>query len=144
MREEASFPEGAESGATGAVAPKGGKTGGGAIPDEAFFSPDDPITQAEGDIPDDAIFSPDEPLIRSDEGEGVVVGMGGGDDRDYRKGKGLAWEIRNTSAIMESLAKELNEKGMEALRVHPDTVPMDAMLRSYVAGYLVGRLDGEE
>jgi hypothetical protein len=134
MREESSFPEGVET----------GDGSGKAIPDEAFFSPDDPITQAEGAIPNDAIFSPDDPLIRSDDHEGVVVGMGGGDDRDYRKGKGLAWEIRNTAAIMEALARELNEKGMEALRVHPDTVPMDAMLRSYVAGYLVGRLDGEE
>jgi hypothetical protein len=33
---------------------------------------------------------------------------------------------------------------MEALQVHPETEPMDAMLRSYIAGYLVGRTDAEE
>ena len=33
---------------------------------------------------------------------------------------------------------------MEALRVHPDTAPMDAMLRSYIAGYLVGRDDSQD
>jgi len=147
MSEEPRFPEGPETDAPEDVAPVGLEEGDDevmSIPDDAFFSPDDPIGRSEGDIPDDAIFSPDGAIGRLDEGEGVVMGMGGGDDRDYGKGRGLAWEIRNTATLMETLARELREQGMAALRVHAQTQPMDAMLRSYVAGFLVGRMDEEE
>ena len=116
---------------------------GSAIPDDAFYSPDDPIARAEGDIPDDAIFSPDDPIYQEDPEEGVVTDMGGSTAQPLRA-TGLSWEMRKTADTLEALARDLKERGMEALRVHSDTETMDAMLRSYIAGYLIGRADEEE
>lgn len=115
----------------------------GEIPDDAIFDPDGPIVQPQGEIPDDAIFDPDEPIVRRDSSvqEGVVTGIGGGGARRERWEGDLAWQILRTSHLLESLAQALREHGMEALRIHPQTDPMDAMLRAFVAGYLVGRLD---
>ncbi len=116
-----------------------------AIPEDAFYNPDDPIAHTEGVIPEDAIFSPDGPIARQDEGvEGIVTGMAGEAEEHAVVGGDLAWQIRRTSNILESLSHALREQGMEALRVHPETEPMDAMLRSFVAGFLVGRLEGRE
>lgn len=114
------------------------------IPEDAFYSPDDPIALSEGEIPEDAIFSPDDPLTRSEDGEGVVTGIGGSALRPPQKGRGLAWELRYTADLLKRLERDLREHGMEALRIHPDTEPMDAMLRSFIAGFLVGRMEGEE
>ena len=147
MSEESKLPEGTEPQAPQAVAPEGVQEGddeGVPIPHDAFFSPDDPIVRSEGDIPDDAIFSPDDPLTRSDGGEGVVTGMAGTRGQAQGKGRGLAWEIQNTAKLMDTLARELRGQGMEALKLRPETEPMDAMLRSFVAGFLVGRMDEEE
>jgi hypothetical protein len=113
------------------------------IPDDAFYSPDDPIAQAEGEIPDDAIFSPDDPLTRTPDGEGVVTGMNLEDKHKMGRGKGLAWEIRATASLLEQLGRELRDQGMAALKVHPEMAPMDAMIRGFVAGYLVGQTDEE-
>ena len=113
------------------------------IPEDAFYSPDDPIVRAEGEIPDDAIYSPDEPLTRSEELEGVVTTMSGLAASELGGGGDLQWEIRRVTHMMEALARDLKEHGMEALKVHPETEPMDAMLRSYIAGYLVGRTEEE-
>jgi hypothetical protein len=98
-------------------------------------------------IPEEAIFSPDEPIIRQGEERGIVTGMGGVDDRDQaaQGGEGdLAWEIQHAAHIMTGLAKALRGQGMDALKVDPDTEPMDAVLRSFIAGYLVGRTDSAE
>ena len=116
---------------------------GSAIPDDAFFSPDDPIATAEGDIPDDAIFSPDDPIFQDDPEEGVVTDMGGSTAQRLRA-TGLAWEMRKAADTLEALSRDLKERGMEALKVYPDTEPMAAMLRSYIAGYLIGSADDEE
>ena len=116
----------------------------GDLPPDALFHPDDPIATAEGDIPPDAFFSPDDPIVRTFEGEGVVTGMAGASNEFLPTGRDMAWQIQRTANILESLADALRENGMEALRVHPDTDPMDGMLRSFVAGYLVGRLDIRE
>lgn len=113
------------------------------IPEDAFYSPDDPIASSEGDIPEDAIFSPDDPLTRTEDREGEVTGIGGSAAPPPQKGRGLAWELRYTADLLKALERDLREHGMEALRVHPDTEPMDAMLRSFVAGFLVGRLEEE-
>ena len=147
MSEESKLPEGTEPQAPQAVAPEGVQGGDDEavpIPNEAFFSPDDPIVRSEGEIPDDAIFSPDDPLARSDGGEGVVTGMAGARGQTQGKERGLAWEIQNTAKLMGTLSRELREQGMEALKVRPGSEPMDAMLRSFVAGFLVGRMDEEE
>lgn len=147
MSEESKLPEGTEPQAPQAVAPEDvqeGKDEAVPFPKDAFFSPDDPIVRSEGEIPDDAIFSPDDPLTRSETGEGVVTGMAGTRGRTQGKGRGLAWEIQNTAKLMDTLARELREQGMEALKVRPETEPMDAMLRSFIAGFLVGRMDEEE
>jgi hypothetical protein len=98
-------------------------------------------------IPDEAIFSPDDPILRVGEERGVVTGMGGEDrglDAPIGRMGDLAWEIRHAANIMSGLAEALKEQGMEALKVHSETEPMDAVLRSFIAGYLVGRTDAEE
>ncbi len=122
------------------------QAGAGEIPEDAIFNPDDPIVRAEGEIPEDAIFSPDEPIARREPGlsKGVAAGIRGGGGRRKPWEGDLAWQIRRTSHLLESLAHALREQGMEALRVHPETDAMDAMLRAFVAGYLVGRLDIRE
>jgi hypothetical protein len=126
------------------VAPEGEQEEGDAIiPEDAFYSPDDPIAVAEGDIPDDAIYSPDEPILREDTEEGVVTDMGGSTAQRLQA-TGLAYEIRKTARILEILGRDLEEHGMEALRIHPETDPMEAMLRSFVAGYLVGQEEPED
>jgi hypothetical protein len=147
MTEESRIPESSEAGAPEAVAPKGEVAEEGSqnpIPDDAFYSPDDPIVSAEGDIPDDAFYSPDDPVALEEDGEGVVTGMNGADARSRGKGRGLGWDLMNTAALMERLGRDLREHGMEALRVYPETEPMDAMLRSFVAGFLVGRMEEED
>ena len=114
------------------------------IPDDAFYSPDDPIARPEGAIPDEALYSPDDPIGRSEVGEGVVTTMSGLSVGEMGGEGDLYWEIRHAANIMDALARDLKEHGMEALKIHPETEPMDAMLRSYIAGYLVGRTDYEE
>ncbi len=111
------------------------------IPEDAFYSPEDPITGAEGDIPEDAIYSPDDPITRAEPMEGVVTTMSGLNVSRISGEGDLRWEIRHAANIIEALARNLKEHGMEALRIHPETEPVDAMLRSYIAGYLVGRTD---
>ncbi len=141
MSEESRYPEPSGEGAPNHGGPD--PEGDSRIPEDAFFSPDDPIVLNEGEIPEDAIFSPDDPLTRSDDGEGIVTGIGGITEKDTSEGRGLAWEIRHTADILDRLSRELHENGLAALRVHPETEPMDAMLRSFVAGYLVGQMDEE-
>ena len=114
------------------------------IPDDAFFSPDDPIVRAEGDIPDDAIFSPDGPITQEEMGEGVVTGIGGSEDREARMVGSLAYELHQAASIMETLARALKEQGVDALRVTPETQPVEAVLKSFLAGYFVGRTDEVE
>ena len=114
------------------------------LPENAFYSPDDPIARSEGEIPADAIFSPDDPLTRSEDEEGEVTGIGGSSVRPPQTGRDLVWELRYTADLLKALQRDLREHGMEALRIHPDTEAMDAMLRSFIAGYLVGRMEGEE
>lgn len=113
----------------------------GAIPEEAFYSPDDPISRREGGVPEEAFFSPDDPIAGRGREEGVVTGMAGRAEREMESGGDLTWQIRYISNVLESLAQALREQGIEALRIHPDSDPVDAMLRSFVAGYLVGKTD---
>jgi hypothetical protein len=145
MNEDPRRPEALPSKSADALAPDFDPEGSDAeIPEDAFYSPDDPIAQREGAIPADAFFSPDDPIFRSGPVEGVVTTMSGISVGEMR-GKGdLRWEIRHAANIMDALARDLKERGMEALRVHPETEPMDAMLRSYIAGFLVGRTDTQE
>lgn len=114
------------------------------IPDEALYSPDDPISPMEGEIPEDAIFPPDGPIAREESEEGIVTGMSGVDDPALRVSSGVLWEIRHTADLLRNLERTLREKGVEALHIHPDVEPMDAMLRSFIAGFLVGRLEGRK
>jgi hypothetical protein len=147
MTEESKIPDTGKVQAPDTATPQGGVFSDDSevpIPDGAFYSPDDPIASSEGDIPDDAFFSPDDPLTLETGGEGVVTGMGGADDQSMGKGGGLVWEIMNTAALMERLGRDLRDHGMEALRVYPETEPMDALLRSFVAGFLVGKMEEEE
>ena len=111
------------------------------IPPEAIFSPDDPIAQPVGEIPEDAIYFPDEPILINEVVDGVVTRMSGEDHGDSTVAGNLAWEIRHAANIMNALSRALRERGMEALKLHSETEPMEAALRSFVAGYLVGRMD---
>ncbi len=124
-------PEGEESEDLGAAP----------IPPEAIFSPDDPIARAEGEIPEDAIYSPDDPILINEVVDGVVTRMSGKEHGDSAAAGDLTWEIRHAANIMNALSRAMRERGMEALKLHPETEPMDAVLRSFVAGYLVGRTD---
>mgnify|MGYP001828392851 CR=1 FL=1 len=111
------------------------------VPDpEASLEEDQEDTS---EIPDDAFYSPDDPLTRTPDGEGVVTGMNLEDKHKMGRGKGLAWEIRATASLLEQLGRELRDQGMAALKVHPEMAPMDAMIRGFVAGYLVGQTDEE-
>jgi hypothetical protein len=144
MTEDSRIPDNDEAEVAEVVAPEGAAENADrevSIPDDAFFSPDGPIALAEGDIPPDAFYSPDDPLAADDDGEGIVTGMDGVDARNLGKGRGLLWEMMNTAAIMERLGRDLREHGMGALKVHPETEPMEAMLRSFVAGFLVGQIE---
>ena len=143
MTENSKAPEGVSPDATDG--PPGAEVGDAdtSVPIDAFFSPDDPIAEPEGVIPEEALFSPDDPLTRSVQ-EGVVTSLGGKAVRSREKARSLIWEIRHTAELLEVLARELREQGLEALKVNPESEPMDAMIRSFVAGYLVGQLDEEE
>lgn len=114
------------------------------IPDPPDGSGTDPLAPTEGEIPEDAIFSPDDPILINEVVEGVVTGMAGRSEIDTGAAGDLAWEIRHTANIMNALSKALKEQGMEALKLHPETEPMDAVLRSFVAGYLVGKAGLDE
>ena len=142
MSEDPRLPE--ASAADAVDDPTSDEVLGADIPDDAFYSPDDPIARREGDIPDDAIYSPDDPITRAEAPEGVVTTMSGLDASQLGGEGELLWEIRRVTNILEALAREMKEHGVEALRVHPESDPMDAMLRSYDACYLVGRTDLEE
>ncbi len=115
--------------------------------DEALAALEGSAVSVEGVIPEEAMFSPDDPILKVGEERGVVTGMGGEDrpsDPSLERVGDLAWEIRHAANIMKGLATSLKEHGMDALKVHSDTEPMDAVLRSFIAGYLVGRTDPEE
>lgn len=119
---------------------------GSSLLDEAMAALEAPAGSEEAGIPEDAIFSPDDPIVREGEERGVVTGMGG-EDTTGGEGSGqagdLAWEIRHAANIMTGLARALQEQGMDALKVHKETDPIDAVLRSFIAGYLVGRTESE-
>jgi hypothetical protein len=114
---------------------------GGDIPAEAVFSPDDPIAKEEGEIPLDAIYFPDDPIIVNKVVDGVVTGMAGDPHPGKTTEGDLTWQIQHAAHIMNALSKALKEQGLEALKVHPETEPIDAVLRSFVAGYLIGKSD---
>jgi len=120
-----------------------GEEGHSSFPPHAFYSPDDPIVEPEGEIPREALFSPDEPLRREEAEEGVVTRLNGNLTRSPDLHRSLAWKLRHTADLMESLSRELREQGLNALKVHPDSGPVDAMLRSFVAGYLAGQMEDE-
>lgn len=114
------------------------------FPPHAFFFPDDPIAKPEGEIPREALFSPDEPLRREEEVEGAVTRLNGNLTRSPDVPPSLAGKLRHTADLMESFSRELREQGLEALKVRPDSGPIDVMIRSFVAGYLVGQIEDEE
>jgi len=116
----------------------------GLFPKDAFFSPDDPIARAEGEIPEDALFSPDDPLKTAPLEPGVVTRLSGKAGRSPDRPRSLVWRVRLTADLLERLAKDLREQGLEALKVHPESERMDAIIRSFVAGYLVGQMGDED
>jgi len=115
-----------------------------AFPRDALYSPDDAIVRPEGEIPKDAIYSPDDPIAGGHEAEGVVTGMGGEAQEEATSGRDRVRQIRHVAHVLENLARELQDQGMRALRVRPSSDPVDAMLRTFVAGYLVGRSDVQD
>jgi hypothetical protein len=114
------------------------------LPAHAFYSPDDPIARPEGEIPREALFSPDDPLRREETEEGVVTRLNGNLSRPPDVPPSLAWKLRNTADLMENFSRELRERGLEALKVSPDSGPVDVLIRSFVAGYLVGQMEDQE
>jgi len=115
----------------------------GSIPKSAFYSPDDPIARPEGEIPRDALFSPDDPLKRGEPEDGVVTGLNGNLTWSPDFPPSLVWKLRHAADLMERLARELREQGLGALKVNPESSPVDALLRSFVGGYLVGKMEDE-
>ena len=113
------------------------------VPQSAFYSPDDPIASPEGDIPPEALFSPDGPLRIDEPEEGVVTRLSGRPTRSMDKPRSLTWRVRLTADLLEALSRDLKERGLEALKIHPKSERMDAVLRSFIAGYLVGQMDDE-
>jgi hypothetical protein len=111
---------------------------------DALYSPDDAIARPEGEIPKDAIYSPDDPIVREQKTGGVVMGMAGEEDEEPLSGEELIRQIHHMAHVLETLARDLQERGMEALRLRPDSDPADAMLRTFVGGYLVGRSDVQD
>lgn len=113
------------------------------FPEDAVYSPDDPIARPEGEIPEDALFSPDQPLKRDPGEEGVVTRLSGNSDGITDEPGSRAWRVRLTADLLERLARDLRERGLEALTVPPGSGRMDTMIRSFVAGYLIGREEDE-
>jgi len=144
MTEDSQKPVEAPSKAGNVEDNKPGEGFPGLFPEDAFFSPDDPIARPEGEIPDDALFSPDDPLKREPPEDGVVTHLSGRADRVPDKPRSLVWRVRLTADLLERLAKDLREQGLEALKVHPESERMDAIIRSFVAGYLVGQMGDED
>ena len=140
----------------------------GSIPDDAIFSPDDPIERSGTRLPDDAFFSPDEPIVRAapptkpedfeevlgslksarvasdgdeaTEADDVVV-TGIGLDTHLR-GRGSSRfddpHVERLYARLVGLVKSVKEKGEAGLRTTPEMSRFDATLRGYCVGYLAG------
>lgn len=119
----------------------------GSLPEGVFIMPDEPIRHEARGVPEDAFISPDEPMVRSDP-QGVVTGIAGMSKKKKVSATKLAaggrdWNIRHAADILDHLSNDLRERGIEALRTHPEMEPMDGMLRGLVAGFLLGRQEIE-
>ncbi len=122
---------------------EGGEDAG--VPADAFISPDEPIRRS--DEWDEALISPDDPIVRREpprapaDGDDVeVTGIGAG-ERVYPDEVLSAnpIDVERLAGRLETLARDLREKGAAALRVPPDADGTDAVLRAFLSGYLEGR-----
>lgn len=147
MNDETIYPEGpVEETDTPVTSAEEDAEAEGSVPDDAFIMPDQPIRHSARGVPDEAFISPDEPIIRSepDPDKVEVTGIGGRSKKKPVAARKLAagsreWNIRHAADLLDHLAVELREHGLDALHVHPDIEPLDAMLRGLIAGFLVGR-----
>lgn len=141
---DSELPEPLDAAEESAGGPEGSEEGSkDPIPREALFSPDEPIARPEGYIPGHALFSPDDPVRQDDSGEGIVTNLGGREIKNAAEARSLLWEVRVAADLMETLARDLREEGLGALKLNPGAEPLDVMIRSFVAGYLIGKLDEE-
>jgi hypothetical protein len=128
----------------------------GAVPAEAFISPDEPIHRR-ATAPDEAFISPDEPIHRRaprsprlleekiDPDEVVVTGIG--DDAHMAPDElavGFDPHVLEVVDEVSKLAEALKRKGEAGLRTTPETTRFGATLRSYCVGYLAGRRAADE
>ena len=126
----------------------GGTGAEGAVPDDAFISPDEPIVRTGSRFAADAFISPDAPLPRrgsEDPDEGVVTGIGNdahmGHD-DVVMGARLGDPaVADLAARVGRLADALKSKGEAALKTSADMSKFETTLRAYCVGYLAAQRD---
>jgi hypothetical protein len=120
----------------------------GEVPDDAFISPDEPITRTGSRIADGAFIPPDAPLPRrgivSRAEEGVVTGM----DDDAHLGREELARSQGGDPIVADLALRvgrladgLRAKGEAALKTTSDMSKFETTLRAYCVGYLAAQRD---
>ncbi len=130
----------------------------GAIPADAFFSPDDAVVRSGIRVPDDAFFSPDQPVVRQtpptkpedfeavmdrssgDDGDGVIV-TGMGLDSHVRKGGEMKLKdphVERVYVALKALTRAIRERGEAGLRTTNEMSRFEATLRGYCVGYLAG------
>lgn len=85
--------------------------------------------------------SEEDPFAREEGLPGIATGIGGSSESVRVEAGDLAWEIRRAANTLSSLSRELEEGGLEALRIKSRTDPLESLIRTLLAGYLIGRTD---
>ena len=104
----------------------------GAVPNDAFISPDEPMVQ---DPFRAALIHPDEPFQRTEDETGVVVGMDGLAHHEVPSTGNAALEPEQVAAVLDELAARLREHGVAALALGPRGLPLDVMIKAYLRKY---------
>ena len=101
------------------------------VPEDAFISPDEPLVT---DKFREAIISPDDPLQSPEDEGGIVVGMDGSTEHEVASGAMLL-DADQVAAVLEAVAEDLKEQGINALKVEPGTPEFQAALKTHLMEY---------
>jgi hypothetical protein len=123
------------------------RSGGGAegVPDDAFISPDEPITRSGSRIAAGAFISPDEPIPSRDHVDpDQVMVTGIGDDphlgrEELPTAQKNDPELADLALRVRRLADALEYRGEAGLRTTADMNRFEATLRAYCVGYLAAQ-----